>query len=219
MVNVWKNIVDIQFMKSSKFTCYRGEITSLSSSARKHEQRKQQEHRKKMGRRADLLVRKGDDEFLYGEASLNSSGMDKKNLYDSNIKTKKALKDMLYYLCQKVELDAVPKLRIVGLQFSRFNLEAYYMDMPQGYCARVTKTFTICFDEDEFVDTFVKWFSLVKKALLVCEETATLIAENKKRNDDNDFVIPFENDELEYPLCLPSPPHPSSDQSKKRRLS
>ncbi|KAI8374955.1 hypothetical protein EDC96DRAFT_340475 [Choanephora cucurbitarum] len=236
MVNVWKNVVDIQFMKSSKFTCYRGENTSLNSATRK-----QTEQRKKMGRRSDLLVRKGDAEFLYGEASLNSSDMDKKNLYDSNIKTKKALKDMLHCLCQKVEPDTIPRLRTVGLQFSSkfhllllllllkyyvnlffspgFNLEAYYMDMPKGYCARVTKTPTICFDEDEFVDTFVKWFLLVKKALLVCEETATLIAENKKRNDDNDFVIPFENDEMEYPLCLPSPPHPSSDQSKKRRLS
>ncbi|KAI8384104.1 hypothetical protein BD560DRAFT_384986 [Blakeslea trispora] len=119
-----------------------------------------------MGRRSDLLVRKGDAEFLYGEASLNSSDMDKKSLYDSNIKTKKALKDMLHCLCQKVEPDTIPRLRTVGLQFSRFNLEAYYMDMPKGYCARVTKTSTICFDEDEFVDTFVKWFLLVKKALV-----------------------------------------------------
>ncbi|OBZ85666.1 hypothetical protein A0J61_06280 [Choanephora cucurbitarum] len=126
---------------------------------------------------------------------------------------------MLYSLCQKVESDAIPKLRTVGLQFGKFNLEAYCMDMPKGYCARVTKTSTICFDEDEFVDTFVKWFSPANKALPVCEETATAITENKKRNDDNDFVIPFESDEMEYPLCLPSPSHLSSDSNKKRRLS
>lgn len=40
-----------------------------------------------MGKRGDAIVRSGEKEFSYGEASLKSASNDKKNVFDSKLKT------------------------------------------------------------------------------------------------------------------------------------
>jgi hypothetical protein len=73
--------------------------------------------RKAMGRRGDLIFRKGTAEYGCAEAGAKDEGVwGTKKLVEKGVKAAKTLKDMLNHLCHLVNNDesAVRKLRTIG---------------------------------------------------------------------------------------------------------
>lgn len=146
MLHIWSKLVDAQYSSNKVFKCHRGEISPNASSARRCQQTEETD-RKKVGKRADILIRKGDIEYAYGEASLNSAADDKKNLFDSKLKTMKSMKDMLHFQLKTVNNTSTVKfhIRSVGYQFSKFAITILYMDFVGNICCRVRKSKPITF--------------------------------------------------------------------------
>jgi hypothetical protein len=73
--------------------------------------------RKAMGRRGDLILRKGSAEYGCAEAGAKDEGLGgTKKLLEKGVKAAKTLKDMLNHLCDLVdnEESSVRQLRTVG---------------------------------------------------------------------------------------------------------
>jgi hypothetical protein len=120
--------------------------------------------RKAMGRRADLILRKGSAEYGCAEAGAKDEGLwGTKKLLEKGVKAAKALKDMLNQLSDLVGNDesSVRQLCTIGYILSGIvmdsnlcikrdaliiiyiigmSLEVMIMDSPTGYCCRITRS-------------------------------------------------------------------------------
>lgn len=103
-------------------------------------------------------------EYAYGEASLKSSDDDKKNQFDSKLKTMKSMKDMLHYQLNSVDKGSNIKslLRSVGYQFNKFTIIILYMDFIGEHVCRVRKADPIIFQVDiqNFLASYIEIFKL-----------------------------------------------------------
>lgn len=129
MLKLWFHLVDLQFMSSTKLRCYRGEITSKTSATRRAARTVTSpaaaaNNRKPMGHRGDLLIR-SNSELAYGEASTLSSAAAQKNLIDSQLKTSKAMKDMLGAQFEAVDYD-LGEIKSLGQLVSSSLVSFYY---------------------------------------------------------------------------------------------
>lgn len=171
MLKLWIHLVDAQFRSSQAFRCRRGEITSTASSARRNQQL--QNERKAMRKRGDLIVRAGENEFAYGEASLKSSDTDKKNRFDSKLKTVKTMKDIVHQQLgssgSTSHLQQIKsQVQAVGYQFSRHTLTVMYLDFVGNYCCRLRKIKPTTFinDKNQFLPSFISIFKKVNQSLV-----------------------------------------------------
>lgn len=148
MLKLWIQLVDAQFRSNKVFRCQRGEITSTASAARRAQQCQMEGERKPLGKRGDAIIKAGDMEYGYGEASLKSLEDDKKNKYDRKLKTNKTMKDILQQQLNSLDAPAAKErvksqLQTVGYQFSKYTLTVLYIDFIGNHCCRLRKMITI----------------------------------------------------------------------------
>jgi len=117
----------------------RGESGSMATASRKNHDRvipsMVKMKRKAIGRRGDLILRKGSAEYGCAEAGAKDEGIwGTKKLMEKGVKAAKTLKDMLNYLCHLVDNEetSVRQLRTFGYILSGKLIVAIYIRKNQS---------------------------------------------------------------------------------------
>ncbi|KAI9281400.1 hypothetical protein BC943DRAFT_310244 [Umbelopsis sp. AD052] len=120
MIRIW-SLIDRIFSDVEDLEAVRGQSTSIAASSRKNQDRVVPSmvkiKRKAMGRRGDLILRKGSAEYGCAEAGAKDEGMwGTKKLVEKAVKATKVLKDMLNDLCNLVDKEEchIRRLSTIG---------------------------------------------------------------------------------------------------------
>ncbi|KAF7721059.1 hypothetical protein EC973_005506 [Apophysomyces ossiformis] len=144
--NLWKGIIDSCFYDLEGVQPVRGESASIASACRKNLGRTtpglEALKRRKMGRRPEFVIRKGQLEFACGETGrteIDEKGT--KAIKEGGLKLPKMAKDMLTALLKAAKRkEALKKLVIVYFLHSGPAVTMTQMDSPAGYICRVRRS-------------------------------------------------------------------------------
>ncbi|CAG8596403.1 1176_t:CDS:2 [Diversispora eburnea] len=174
-IHVW-TFIDKSFNELEGVDIVRGESCSLASSKRKNNRRIIQgivkTTRKSIGRRGDLIVRKGPYEYGASEVGKDYEGDNgSKLLKERGLKSPKMLKDMMIDLGNFVEwkTDKLRQFELVSFIHAGLFMILLRMDVPAGYICRITRSDTLQ------VPTNVSQFEKALKCLVLTWKAKTII--------------------------------------------
>ncbi|CAG8502910.1 14391_t:CDS:2 [Cetraspora pellucida] len=183
-IHIW-SFIDKCFNELEGVDIARGESCSLASSKRKNNRRIVQgivkTTRKSIGRRGDLIIRKGSYEYGASEVGKDYDGDNgSKLLKERGLKSPKMLKDMIVNLGNFVEWKA-EKLRqfeLVSFIHAGLFMILLRMDVPAGYICRITRSDTLQMPTN--VNQFekaLKCLVLTWKAKMIVRKTIEVVEE------------------------------------------
>ncbi|CAG8628090.1 10850_t:CDS:2, partial [Diversispora eburnea] len=174
-IHVWA-FIDKSFNELEGVDIVRGESCSIASSKRKNNRRIIQgivkTTRKSIGRRGDLIVRKGPYEYGASELGKDYEGDNgSKLLKERGLKSPKMLKDMIVDLGNFVEwkTDKLRQFELVSFIHAGLFMILLRMDVPAGYICRVTRSDTLQ------VPNNVSQFEKALKCLVLTWKAKTII--------------------------------------------
>ncbi|CAG8501792.1 11713_t:CDS:10 [Paraglomus brasilianum] len=185
MLHIW-TFIDKAFLDIDGMEITRGESCSYASSNRKNSQRTVPStsplKRKAMGRRGDLIIRKGHLEYGCSEAGKNFDGKNgTKIIKEGGLKMPKMLRDMLNDLCEAVEMQEckIRKLETIGFIIAGLRISLIRVDLPAGHVYRLSRTrlFEIPTQVSEFGAKVLLIISLVWKAKEIVKNVIKLMEE------------------------------------------
>ncbi|CAG8591666.1 6887_t:CDS:2 [Ambispora gerdemannii] len=174
-VHIW-SFIDKCFNELKGVDIARGESCSLASSKRKNNKRVIQgvikTTRKAIGRRGDLILRKGSYEYGASEVGKDYEGDNgTKLLKERGLKSSKMLKDMIVDLGKFVEWETnkLRQFELVSFIHAGLYMILLRMDVPAGYICRVTRSDTLQ------VPTNVNQFEKALKCLVLTWKAKMII--------------------------------------------
>ncbi|RHZ73769.1 hypothetical protein Glove_229g119 [Diversispora epigaea] len=148
-IHIW-SLIDKCFNELEGVDIARGESCSIASSKRKNNRRIVQgivkTTRKSIGRRGDLIVRKGSYEYGASEVGKDYEGDNgSKLLKERGLKSPKMLKDIIVDLGNFVEwkTDKLHQFELVSFIHAGLFMILLRMDVPAGYICRITRSDTL----------------------------------------------------------------------------
>ncbi|CAI2191858.1 18201_t:CDS:2 [Funneliformis geosporum] len=194
-IHVW-SLIDKSFNELEEVVVSRGESCSLASSKRKNSKRIIQglvaTTRKALGRRGDLILRKGIHKYGASEVGKDYEGDNgTKLLKERGLKSPKMLKDMLVDLGNFImwETNKLRQLELVSFIHAGLFMILLRMDAPAGYVCRITRSDTLqlptnvkCFEQA------LKCIVLTWKAKAIIRKTIDIV-EGTNDNDNEDDAL------------------------------
>ncbi|CAG8626910.1 12729_t:CDS:2, partial [Funneliformis mosseae] len=194
-IHVW-SLIDKSFNELEEVDVSRGESCSLASSKRKNSKRVIQglvaTTRKALGRKGDLILRKGIHEYGASEVGKEYEGDNgTKLLKERGLKSPKMLKDMLVDLGNFImwETNKLRQLELVSFIHAGLFMILLRMDAPAGYVCRITRSNTLqmptnvkCFEQA------LKCIVLTWKAKAIIRKTIDIV-EGTNNNDNEDGAL------------------------------
>ncbi|CAJ0833909.1 12859_t:CDS:2, partial [Entrophospora sp. SA101] len=188
-IHVW-SLIDKSFNELKGMDVSRGESCSIASSKRKNKKRivkgLLETTRKALGRRGDLILRKGVYEYGASEVGKDYEGENgTKLLKERGLKSPKMLKDMFVDLGNfvKWERNKLRQLELVSFIHSGLFMMLLRMDAPAGYLCRITRSDTLQIPTDvKCFEQALKCIVLTWKAKMIICKTINIVEE---MNDDD----------------------------------
>ncbi|CAG8649218.1 9688_t:CDS:2, partial [Paraglomus occultum] len=193
-IHLW-SFIDRSLDDLDRVAAIHGEPCSLTSAARKNRNRVVESVlslvRKKIGRRGDLIIQRGECEFGVGD---NGRKFDRENgsklLREHGLKLPKMLKDIFIELSQVCQYEEakIRNLQTLGFVHSGLYMMLLLLDQPAGYICRVTRSKMEKVSEDvsQFPET-LSVLTLILKAKMIIKEIICLL-EGRTPETNNKFI-------------------------------